>query len=296
MKERASRREKITLAIFIFVTVMAGAFGYLLDQVLTEQPEGNSLGMGLWLILPFFTGIILQMINRDLKKIGIWPNFKNNLKWYVIAVFVFPCITLVCIILAKISGGLLVSEMELNTLAGWMFSIFSANFIKNIFEEFAWRGCLLLYLEKTGMNDWYLYLTNGLTWGMWHITYYMFFLPDEYFTEISRQGMAITGIVLMIFWTPMFVEIRRLTNSVWPCVILHSMEDAVPTMLFVTAHVFQIEERYSVMLDPISGIVPTVLVFFIGLGLRKCRRKRYCPGNGNAPQWRSDKHIGTPIR
>ena len=71
----------------------------------------------------------------------------------------------------------------------------------------------------------------------------------------------------------MFVEIRRLTNSVWPCVILHSMEDAVPTMLFVTANVFQIEERYSVMLDPISGIVPTALVFFMGLGLRKMRKQ-----------------------
>lgn len=274
MNERVSKREKIMLAVFIFVTIMAGIFGYLLDQVLTEQPEGNSLGMGLWLILPFFTGIILQIINKDLKRIGIRSNFKSNLKWYVIAVLVFPCITLVSVILAKISGGLIISEIELNALFGLMFTTFFTNFIKNIFEEFAWRGCLFLYLEKTGMNDWYLYLTNGLIWGMWHITYYMFFLPDEYFTEISRQMMVIVGIVLMIFWAPMFVEIRRLTNSVWPCVILHSMEDAVPTMLFVTANVFQIEERYSVMLDPISGIVPTVLVFFIGLGLRKCRMKR----------------------
>ena len=197
-----------------------------------------------------------------------------NLKWYAIAVLIFPCITLVSVILAKVSGGLVVSEIELNVLLALILTTFFTNFIKNIFEEFAWRGCLFIYLEKTGINDWYLYLTNGLIWGMWHITYYMFFLPDEYFIEISRPMMVIVGIILMIFWTPMFVEIRRLTNSVWPCVILHSMEDAIPTMLFVTANVFQIEERYSVILDPISGIVPTVLVFFIGLGLRKCRMKR----------------------
>ncbi len=274
MNEKVSKRDKITLAVFIFVTITAGIFGYLLDQVLTEQPEGNSLGMGLWLILPFFTGIVLLIINKDLNRIGIRPNFKSNLKGYAISVLVFPCITLVSVIVAKISGGLIVSKIELNALLALMFTTFFADFIKNIFEEFAWRGVLFLYLEKTGMNDWYLYLTNGLIWGMWHITYYMFFLPDEYFTEISRPMMVIVGLVLMIFWTPMFVEIRRLTNSVWPCVILHSMEDAVPTTLFVTANVFQIEERYSVMLDPISGIVPTVLVFFIGLGLRKCRMKR----------------------
>ncbi|MBQ1902668.1 MAG: hypothetical protein II169_09020 [Lachnospiraceae bacterium] len=97
---------------------------------------------------------------------------------------------------------------------------------------------------------------------------------NEAFTEISRPMMVVVGIVLMIFWSPLFVELRRLTKSVWPCVILHSMEDAVPTMLFVTANVLQIKETYSVMLDPISGILPTLLVFFTGLGLRKCRMNR----------------------
>lgn len=121
------------------------------------------------------------------------------------------------------------------------------------------------------MNDWLLYFFNGLIWGMWHITYYMFFLPYEYFTQISRPMMVVVGIVVMIFWSPMFVELRRLTNSVWPCVIAHSMEDAVPTMLFVTSGVLQIKQEYFVMLDPTRGVVPTVLVFLIGLGLRKIR-------------------------
>ena len=201
MNEKVSKREKITLAIFIFVTITAGIFGCLLDQVLTKQPEGNSLGMGLWLILPFFTGIVLQIINKDLHGIGIRLNFKSNLKWYAIAVLIFPFITLVSVILAKVSGGLVVSEIELNVLLALILTTFFANFIKNIFEEFAWRGCLFIYLEKTGMNDWYLYLTNGLIWGTWHITYYMFFLPDEYFTEISRSMMVIVGIILMIIWT-----------------------------------------------------------------------------------------------
>lgn len=274
MNETMSKRYKITLSIFVIVTITAGLFGYLLDQVLTDQPEGSSLGMGLWLVLPFLSGIVLGIINKDLKQIGVKPNFKHNLKWYAASFFVFPCVMMINIIVAKMTGGLTVGEIELRALFVLMISSFSGSFVKNIFEEFAWRGSLFTYLEKTGMNDWLLYFFNGLIWGMWHITYYMFFLPDEYFIEISRLMMVIVGIILMIFWTPMFVEIRRLTNSVWPCVILHSMEDAIPTMLFVTANVFQIEERYSVILDPISGIVPTVLVFFIGLGLRKCRMKR----------------------
>ena len=269
-----SKRDKINLTLFVFVTITAGIFGYLLDQILTEQPEGYSLGMGLWLVLPFLTGIVLQIINKDLKQIGTKPNFKNNLKWYAVSVLVFPCVMLVCIIAAKFMGGLIVGEIELSALLVLMLTTFFANCIKNIFEEFAWRGCLVPYLEKTGMNDWFLYASSGLVWGMWHITYYMFFLSDEYFTETSRPMTVVVGIVLMIFWSPLFVELRRLTNSVWPCVILHSMEGAVPTMLFVTANVFRIKENYAYMLDPINGIVPTALVFIVGLRLRNCRIKK----------------------
>ena len=274
MNKQMSKRDKITLVIFIFITITAGLFGYLLDQVLTEQPEGDSLGMGLWLVLPLFTGIVLRIINKDMKQMGVRPNFKRNLKWYAVAVLAFPATTLISIIVAKMAGGLSVGEIELSALFMLMFTTFLANCIKNIFEEFSWRGCLVPYLEKTGINDWCLYFFSGLIWGMWHITYYMFFLPDEYFTKISRPMMVVVGIVLMILWSPLFVELRRLTNSVWPCVILHSMEDAVPTMLFVTANVLQIKENYSVMLDPIQSILPTALVFFAGLALRKSRMKR----------------------
>lgn len=268
-----SKRDKITLGIFIFVTITAGVFGYLLDQILTDQPQGNSLGMGVWLILPFLTGIVLRMINKDLNQMGIRPHFKNNMKWYAVAAFTFPCTMFICMIIAKAMGGLVIGQIETGTLLMLMVTTFLANCIKNIFEEFSWRGCLVPYLEKSGMHDFTLYFTSGLIWGMWHITYYMFFLPDEYFTKISRTMMVITGILLMIFWSPLFVELRRLTNSVWPCVVLHSMEDAVPTMLFVTTNVLQIKSDYSILLDPISGIIPTALVVFIGLVLRKYRMK-----------------------
>lgn len=271
MNEKIKKRDIVTLAIFVFVTITAGGYGYLVDQILTEQPEGDSLGMGLWLVLPFLTGVILRIWNKDLKQIGFRFNIKNNLKWYIFSVVLFPCVMLVSIILAKIMGGFVVNDVELSGLFNMILCTFLANFVKNIFEEFAWRGCLVPYLEKTGMNDWLVYLVSGFIWGSWHITYYLFFLPDEYFTETSRPMMVVTGIIIMMFWSPVFVELRRLTNSVWPCVILHSMEDAVPTLLFVTVGVFQMKESYSVILNPISGIIPVALVFASGLVLRKYR-------------------------
>lgn len=276
-----NKRDKIALAIFVFVTLTAGIFGYMLDQVLTDQPEGNSLGMGLWLVLPLLTGIVLRIINKDLKEIGARTNLRNNIKWYGVAVLVYPFIMLISIIIAKAGGGLTIGKFESGALFALMLTTFFGSCIKNIFEEFAWRGCLVPYLEKTKMNDWLLYFTSGLVWGMWHITYYMFFLPDEYFTETSRPMMVVIGIVLMIFWSPLFVELRRLTNSVWPCVILHAMEDAVPTLLFVTTDVFRIKKSLSVMIDPISGFITTAILLLIGLSLRRYRiKKNYVTGAG----------------
>lgn len=106
------------------------------------------------------------------------------------------------------------------------------------------------------------------------VPYYMFFLPNDFFTEISRPMMVLVGIVIMIFWSPLFVELRRLTNSVWPCVILHAMEDVVPTLLFVTTGVFRIKKSLSILIDPMTGIVATVLILFIGLVLRGYRIKK----------------------
>lgn len=274
MGEMMTRREKITLVVFVVITITAGFIGYLLDQILSEQPEGSSLGMGLWLILPLLTGIVLRIINKDIKQIGVYPNFKHNLKWYAAALLIFPCITLIIIILAKITSTLTVGKVEIVSILVLMISTFFINCVKNIFEEFAWRGCLVPFLQKTRMNDWCLYFFSGLIWGMWHITYYLFFLPDKYFTETSRPMMVIAGIVIMIFWSPLFVELRWITGSVWPCVILHSIEDAVPTLLFVTSDAFRINEEYSLLLDPTTGVISTILVLGAGIWLRNSRIKK----------------------
>ena len=43
---------KLYLLIFVFTVLASGWIGVFLDSLLTNQPEGNTLGMGLWLIFP----------------------------------------------------------------------------------------------------------------------------------------------------------------------------------------------------------------------------------------------------
>lgn len=213
MTEAQTTRRRYSLMIFIIVVLSSGWLGVLVDFHLPKQPEGNSLGMGLWLVLP-------------------------NSVLSLIAVSV------------------------------------ASNFIKNIFEEFSWRGYLTPKLIEQKLNDWLIYLITGLVWALWHAAYYMVFLPDSYFETISRMGMLLSGCVLMVGWTVMYVEIYRLTKSVWPCVLMHAVEDGIPTLLVTVTSIITFTKNGDFWLNPTSGVITTILFLGIGLLLRSIRMKK----------------------
>ena len=108
-------------------------------------------------------------------------------------------------------------------------------------------------------NDWTLYLVSGLVWALWHAAYYMVFLPNTYFETISRTNFLLLGCVLMVAWSIMYVEIYRLTKSVWPCVLMHAVEDGVPTLLISTAGIITLTKAGEFWLSPTTGVITTVL-------------------------------------
>ena len=261
------------IIIFTIVTLASGWVGVFLDSLLTEQPEGNTLGMGLFLILPLLTAIILRVVYRDWKDTGIKPHFKGNIKWYLIALCIYPLVTVITMGMAIISNSVALSELEMQVFIPLAVTSIAGGFIKNIFEEFAWRGYLTPKLIDLKINDWLIYFISGLIWALWHAAYYIVFLPDSYFGSISRGGMLLTGCVLMVCWAVMYVEIYRLTKSVWPCLLMHTVEDAFPTVL-TTGGFIAFTKSGDVWLNPVSGIIATVLFLGIGFFLRSARIKK----------------------
>lgn len=120
------------------------------------------------------------------------------------------------------------------------------------------------------MIGWYI-LSLDKVWGLWHAAYYLVFLPDTYFTTISRVTMLFSSITNMLCWTIMFVEIYRLTKSTWSCVLMHAIEDAVPTVLVIIGGYVTFINGSNLFLSPINGVVANVLFLAIGLTLRKFR-------------------------
>ena len=271
MKDFLQHRVKRHILIFIVVALICGWVGVLIDSVLTDQPQGDSLGMLIWLVAPLLCALILNFKSKDWFGFGHRLHLKTNIKWYVISIVIFPIMMVIFVLIAMLFGA-----VEFGTLNISILNIIVASlvflFFKNIFEDFAWRGFLTAKLVKIKLNDIWIYLISGLVWALWHAAYYIVFLPDD-IVGSSRLGLLGISIIIIPIWGVMFTEIYRLTGSVWPVVIMHMMEDAVPTLLIQVEHVITFKGAAELWLNPLQGIIPLGVYLVFGLWLRSQRIK-----------------------
>ncbi len=66
------------IASFSVIALLSGWIGQLIDMALPEQVDEQSLGMGIWLVLPFLSGIAIRAFRKDWKDFGIKPRLKGN--------------------------------------------------------------------------------------------------------------------------------------------------------------------------------------------------------------------------
>mgnify|MGYP001185927424 CR=1 FL=1 len=266
------------LGLFISIVIISGWLGVLVDSVLTEQPEGDSLGMGVWLVLPMLTAWVIILISRlSWKELGLKPNFKGNIKWYLASILIFPVVTAIVMLIGATTNWIDLSAFALRPFIVAFGSTMFVNFIIDIFEETAWRGYLTSQLLKLNLNDWKLYLIVGCVWAAWHIPYYLVFLPEadiQAVMPVSRAIYVVVAFTTFLCWTVMFTELFRVTKSVWPCVILHTVEDSLINLLVISGYI-SIAVGKEILVSPINGIIASILYLAVGLGIRAYRIKAY---------------------
>ena len=265
------------IILFAIIVILSGWLGMLIDSVIPEQPDGESLGMGIWLVLPLLAVVMLRTFAGDgWKDAALNPRLKTGAIWYAVAFLIFPVVTAIVLVIGKVLGWIDLSNFSFAGFIPVFFGLLAFEFVKNIFEESVWRGYLTAKLIKLKLSDLSLYLIVGLIWSVWHLPYYMEFLPEDVITSVlpvSRFSFFLVGVLTMTAWTVMFVEIFRLTNSIWPAVLLHAVEDALINPLIIDGHI-SIASGMEIFISPICGIIPTVFYLAIGLWLRWMRKNR----------------------
>ena len=267
------------LGIFIVVVLAIGWIGRGLD-VLMDNPASEGLGILLWIIAPLVVSLLLRAFAGDgWKDLGIKPNFRGNGAWYIIALLVYPVLTALVLMIGSGLRLITFPSLSLNAL-GLILQAFALGlvpqFIKNVFEEAAWRGYLAPKVYSLRLNDFVGHLIVGLVWGAWHIPYYLFFLDRavlQDFTTLNMAAFIPLSIVVMISWAMVYGEIRLLTNSIWPAVLMHMVEDAFLNQLFTENHI-RIVPGTDWLVSPVNGLISIFLFIALGVGLRQLRKRK----------------------
>jgi membrane protease YdiL (CAAX protease family) len=270
-----SRSHKHTvrnLAIFTFLVIALGWLGRCLDSMMGSAP-GEGIGTLIWIISPLGVSFLLRAFAGDgWADLGIRPHIKGNVMWYVVSILVYPaCVTLVLVI------GLALGVVSLSGLSPDSLGLFVRafalalvpQFIQNIFEEFGFRGYLAPKMYTLALNVFLAHLLVGLIWGVWHLPYFSFvtsYTSENLATLVPRFLVGTMAVSIV------YGEIRLLTDSVWPAVLMQTAGGAFIGAL-VLNDLAQLASGTEFLFAPVlEGGLIIVLFTLIGVGIHLVRR------------------------
>ncbi len=273
MKNHSSnhRRTIRNLTIFAFVAISAGWVGRLWGEP----------GQLLWLVAPLLSALLLRSFGGDgWNDFGLRLELKKSALWYAVSLVLFPLCAALIIFTGCVLGLVTLPDVSPTRAALFLHLTLLAlapSFFKNIFEEFAWRGYLAPRISSLGVHDLVGHVLVGLVWAAWHIPYYLFFLDRASFEAFTSKGFG-------IFFSMMFAgvaalslvygEIRLLSKSVWPVLLLHTVSNAVGNPLLLHGFI-RVVPGADVFVSPGPGSVCSIIVYsLIGIGLYRFRKRK----------------------
>ena len=273
----AIRRRSIAwLVVVTVITLASGWLGAAVNGALELPNSMEGPGTLLWLVTPLLLVIAVRIARRTVSP-GRWtPRFREAWPWYLVALAVYPALCLVVVAVSTVTGLGTLEAFQFGSLAGAVGIGLAAGLVKNIAEEAVWRGYFVGELDARRWNDWAIYLVSGGVWGLWHLPYYLFFLPESDMRavlDVPRPVFATLAVAVMLLWGVLFAELFRLSRSIWPLVLLHAVEDATVNPLVIDGHL-RIDPQWTWLLSPILGVLPALLLFGLGLVLRRVRLRR----------------------
>jgi membrane protease YdiL (CAAX protease family) len=144
------------LVIFTLVTLSCGFVGIALDRLSPPADPMQGLGTLVWLVSPLAAVILLRAFGGDgWKDFGLRPNLRAGWPWYLLALVLAPLVTALVLALGTALGAVSLpgfSRLGLGAYLPLVGATFLGVMVKNIFEEFAWRGYLTPRFEAIRLH------------------------------------------------------------------------------------------------------------------------------------------------
>jgi membrane protease YdiL (CAAX protease family) len=269
-----NKRTKRNLIIFILSVLGLAWLAGVIDPLTTPpaaEPGTSGLGQLLWLVAPLVIMILLRTFGGDgWDNFGLRPNFKGNGYWWLVSIFVFPVVITSSVLIGTLLGGL---EQDVNMLSVFVAALIPgliAAMIKNLFEEFAWRGYLAPKVYSLNMNIWLSHAIVGMVWGAWHLPFVFVFWP--YLTANMLWYFVPLLLVGTISQSVVYGEIRLATSSVLPAWVMHTIGNAIGNTLLVSGFI-QLSSGKELWFSPgAESVISIILMFAVGYWLHQRRQ------------------------
>jgi membrane protease YdiL (CAAX protease family) len=277
----SQKRTFRNLIIFVTCIIAIPWLGYGLDVSRGADPhdQQNSLGWLLFIATPLLVSLLLRAFAGDgWKDLGLNPAFKGNGKWYLFAILFHPISIFLILLIGAVIGVTSVPDLSMAKFALIGQAILATlvpNLIKNIFEEFAWRGYLAPKMQFVMKNQIIGHLLIGMIWFSWHLPYYLVLLSPadlQKSTSLSFGLFMFMGFLGIIPTAIVYGELRARTNSVWPAVLIHICVNAFfDTLVMLKFFSFSSSAAELIFSPALFGIVVIVLNLAVGLWLYRTR-------------------------
>lgn len=218
----ALERQKTIRNVIIFsvLVLIVAWFAPLLDGNSTSQGPGFIL----WGLAPLLVSLLLRATTRDWADFGAKPAIKKNLQWYIVSALFYPVIMVLALFFGALTSVVSVSEFSLGHYLQIALTALPPFIIFAIFEEVGWRGYLAPKLTSLGLNRYAAAGLLALVWTVWHVPY-LRQLPWVSFSEDLLPFLP--RFFLLLFSTALvYGEIRNITGTFWPAVLMHGVGNA----------------------------------------------------------------------
>ena len=273
---KTNKKALRNVILFSLVAISCGWIGVGVNQLLGEPSNLESLGSGIFIASPIVCMILLRLLGGDgWKDFPLKPRFKQNIRWYIFAIAVYPVVIGITLFVGKLLGWVDVSKFSVAAYLPVFATAFLPVFIKNILEETAFRGYLTVKMEQLTKNEWVIYVVVAFVCQIWHLPYNLIFLDDAYqatFFPYSKELFVLVSFVVIAVWTIMYTEIFFLSRSLLLVVLMHSMKDALNPLISEGFTVISPDK--TLLLSPLFGLIPTLIYLAIGLYLRRIRKSK----------------------
>jgi len=271
-KKRTKRNLIIFIVLILAFAILAGVIEPLTVPA-DAEPGTSGLGQLLWIIAPLGVMLLLRIFGGDgWGDFGLRPNFKGNGFWWLVSFSVFPIVITISVLIGTSLGGIELNGNMVSVFLATLLTGLISTLIKNIFEEFAWRGYLAPKVYSLNLNIWLSHVIVGVVWGVWHLPFVLVFWP--YITVNMLWYFVPLLLVGTISQSVVYGEIRLATSSVLPAWIMHTIGNAIGNALLLSGFI-QLRAGKELWFSPgAESVLSIILMFATGYWLNQ-RRKNF---------------------